>query len=462
MTFRADEVVVMKFGGTSIGDAEAIGRVLDIITARRDEPIVVMFSAISEATNILTQCAVLAAQGKLSIAKQLLENLQERHKKMVEDLVNDSRVLFDIQRNIDFQFEQAQDLALGLSLTREFSLRSLDFMVSFGELVSSSLVAAVLRDRKLPVEWINARSWLITNDDFGRAAPQGEEVKKRVHQYLFPYLIDGHIPVTQGYIGQTVKGIPTTLGREGSDYSAAILANALDACRIEIWTDVNGILTADPQVVRHPLQVRELSYEEAAEITLSGAKVLHPGTLQPAVEKTIPIRILNSHNAKNDGTWIKPASTVSRHDEQMVKSIAFKKHVNKLTVVMPPRHLPYSFVGSIYNLFDKYEITIETAATSHHHISLTFVDQKNLDHLLAELKLINTYQLEPDLGLITVVGANMAEMASTYTALFNKIKINPLPMITFGASDNSFSLLVPALQVEAIVRKLHHYFFGVK
>ncbi len=453
--------VVMKFGGTSIQNAQAIERVIGIIKSRANEPLAIIFSAISEATNILTHCAKLAANGQIEPAKDLLDKLGRRHHQIATELLSTHKQVEAVFASLDNFFSDARALTQGIYLTREFNFRSLDRMVGYGELASSTIIVGAMQERDLPAKWLDARDWLVTDDDFGRANPNMVEVRRRVKKLFIPLLHEHQLPVSQGYIGQTATGISTTLGREGSDYSAAILANALSADRLEIWKDVDGIMSADPDVVSNAHKIEALSYDEAAKLTLAGAKVIHPNTLLPIIEKEIPVRILNSFNPESTGTRIEKPPLATANRQLNVKCVTSKNHIVKISAVAPLQQLPFSFFGSIFNLFNKYNVAIELTNISHHHITVAFVESENGAYLLNELALLTGYELEVDNALITLVGEGLRETIEA-ESIFKYLVADGISLISYGSAQLSLSFLIKADREAEFVSRVHGYLFGAR
>ena len=297
--------VVMKFGGTSVEDAVAIGRTAKIVLGRQvkgQRPVVVV-SAMAKVTDQLLAAAKAAGRGDRSGALAISARLRNRHCDTSVLLLPDHRHA-DTQKWIQQEFDGIDEILRGLSAVGELTPRTNDLVVSYGERLSSRLVAEAFQHQGLPAVHIDARTCIITDAQHGKAVPNNALIEARCGQHL-QHLVDaGQIPVMGGFIGSTVEGATTTLGRGGSDYTAALIGGGLDAEAIEIWTDVNGIMSADPRVCPDALRVKTISFEEAAELAYFGAKVLHPATILPAVQKNIPVLVLNSRNAENEGTRI--------------------------------------------------------------------------------------------------------------------------------------------------------------
>jgi aspartate kinase len=310
-------LTVMKFGGTSVQDAEAIDRVVEIISGRRKKDLVLVISAMAGVTDALLELSRYIAERRSDRVALIIMELRARHL-AVAHAFSPTSVIRDLQD----LFAELETIVHSIIARGELTPCSQDAVVSFGERMSSLIVTAALQARGIASELVDSRDFIITDDRFTSAAPLKKETIERAKAILLPIIEAGGIPVTQGFIGSTLEGVTTTIGRGGSDYSAAIIAASLDAEAIEIWTDVDGLMTADPRVVSDAKRIRAISFAEAAELSYFGAKVLHPGTILPAIERGIPIHIYNSRNPSCEGTLVGANSIPSRN---FVKSITFKR-----------------------------------------------------------------------------------------------------------------------------------------
>jgi len=304
-------MIVHKFGGTSVGNAQRVASVADILvghyTAEREgapAELVVVLSAMSGVTDQLIAGARAAAEGKDTVYREIKANLLGQHMEVVEALLNNGRERLEVGGLIEDHLHELQRLYRSIAVLGELTLRGCDTVASFGEPLSANLLAAVLRQRGLRAEAVLATELIVTDDNFGQATPLMEPTRERLRQRIQPLLKRGVVPVITGYLAATEKGVTTTLGRGGSDYTAAIVGAGLDADEVWIWSDVDGILTADPNVVPEARTLTELSYAEAADLAYFGAEVLHPKTIQPVVASHIPLRIVNSFNPSHPGTLI--------------------------------------------------------------------------------------------------------------------------------------------------------------
>jgi aspartokinase/homoserine dehydrogenase 1 len=304
-------MIVQKFGGTSVGDAQCFANVAEIVLARHNQvenPItagtVVVVSAMSGVTDQLIAGARAAAEGRDSVYREIKAGLLTRHLEVVETLLTRSRERLDGGGLVEDQLHELERFYRSIAMLGELTARGRDAVASFGEQLSSNILAAVLRERGVRAQAVNATDLIVTDENFGGAAPLMERTRQRLQEQIAPLVERGVIPVITGFVGATEQGVTTTLGRGGSDFSAAIIGAGLDADEVWIWSDVDGILTADPNIVPHARTLAELSYAEAADLAYFGADVLHPKTIRPVIERGIPLRILNSFNPTHPGTLI--------------------------------------------------------------------------------------------------------------------------------------------------------------
>ena len=333
-------MIVCKFGGTSVQDAEAMERVAAILSQRIDQKPVVVASAMGKTTNGLLQAARLAADGKRQEALDLLSGLRNLHISEAQKLglaASGDEVL----ETITSHFKEMANIVRGLATLGELTPRSMDAMASYGERLSTLILCQCLMSRGIPAELMDARQCIITDDNFTRAAPLFDLTDAAIREHLLPVINAGKVPVFQGFIGATRSGITTTIGRGGSDYTAAIVGAALEAYDIQIWTDVDGIMTTDPRMVPEARRVRVISFDEAAELAYFGARVLHPATILPAVRKKIPVHVLNSYKPDLQGTLITDEAPPC---ENPVKSIAYKKGITIVNITSTRMLMAHGFL----------------------------------------------------------------------------------------------------------------------
>ncbi|RMG09213.1 MAG: aspartate kinase, partial [Acidobacteria bacterium] len=331
-----------------------------------------------------------------------------------------------------------------------------DAIVSYGELMSSRLLAEVLSAFGVNAYFVDARRLIVTDDEFGSASPIWDETRELIRMELTPLIQEGFVPVTGGFIAANRSGETTTLGRGGSDYSAALIGAALKVKEIQIWTDVSGVLTCDPRICPEARTLRTLSYEEAAELAYFGAKVLHPKTIQPAVDLNIPVRVCNSLRSEEEGTLILPAS---QSTPRKVKSIAFKKGITILRITSARMLGAYGFMSAIFQIFERYRTVIDVVATSEVSVSLTLDNIHSLDDIVRELQRIGKVEVEHGNAVVCVVGSGLRDTAGVAAQIFRAISDFNISLISHGASSVNLTFVVKEEVVKDVVLKLHKEFF---
>ena len=452
------EIVVMKFGGTSVEDAAAILRTANIVEGRVAKGLrpVVIVSAMAKVTDQLLACAAaaLAGRGDREGAVEIAVRLRARHLQAANDLVNGER-LSALQLDINRAFDGLEELVRGIAVVGELTARTSDLIVSFGERLSSVMVTAAFAERGLNSVHIDAREVILTDDHYGKAAPDEAAIENALKQNVFPLLNAARVPVMGGFIG-SCNGITTTLGRGGSDYTAALVGGGLHAGAIEVWTDVDGIMTTDPRICPDALRVRTISFEEAAELAYFGAKVLHPATILPAVQKNIPVFVLNSRNAANEGTRI---TATPPPCASPFKSIAAKKKLTIVDIVASRMLLAHGFLKMVFDIFDKHKCAIDMVSTSEVSISITVDSREALPAICEELGRIADVKYESDKALICLVGEDIRGQSGIAAQVFAAVSHVNIRMISQGASEINMSFMINEEDVEEAVRSLHKRFF---
>ncbi len=453
-----DSLVVMKFGGTSVEDAKAMERTAAIVRGRRErgKSAVVVVSAMAKVTDQLLAAASAAGRGDRPGALAIAARLRNRHIETAADLISGER-LAKLQIALDREFDALDDLLRGIAAVGELTPRTNDLVVSFGERLSSRMVAEAFDQRGLNGIQVDARTCIITDSHYGKAAPIESAIEQKLLALVLPLIEDGKTPVLGGFIGSTAEGITTTLGRGGSDYTAALVGGGLHAGAIEIWTDVNGIMTTDPRICPDALRVKTISFEEAAELAYFGAKVLHPATILPAVQKSIPVWVLNSRNAENEGTKI---TAMAAKCASPFKSIAAKKKLTIIDVVASRMLMSHGYLKAVFDVFDKYECAIDMVSTSEVSISLTVDSNQRLPEICAELSKIADVKMEGHKALVCLVGEDIRGHNGIAGQVFSAISHVNVRMISQGASEINMSFMIDEEDVEEAVRSLHAVFFA--
>jgi len=451
-------VVVMKFGGTSVEDPAAIGRTAAIVAGRvalGKQPVVVV-SAMAKVTDQLLRAAAASAEGDRTGALAISSRLRARHRETAAALVKNSADLAALHEFIDQKFDSLDEVLRGLAAILELTPRISDLIVSYGERISSRIVASAFRELGINAAHVDAREVVITDSQFQKAVPQSALIEKRAAEKLLPLIKQGQVPVMGGFIAANEAGITTTLGRGGSDFSGALIGGALTAEAIEIWTDVDGIMTTDPRICPDALRVKTISFEEAAELAYFGAKVLHPATILPAVKKNIPVFVLNSRNAACEGTRI---TSLAPHCKSPFKSIAVKKKLSIIDVVASRMLMTHGYLSEVFAIFDKYQCPVDMVSTSEVSISLTVDSNDKLPALAAELGKLADVKYEGKKALICMVGEDIRGQSGMAAQVFNAIRHINVRMISQGASEINMSFMIDEEDAEEAVRALHAAFF---
>jgi len=448
----------MKFGGTSVEDAKAMLRTAAIVRGRRERGlgVVVVVSAMAKVTDMLLAASDAAGRDDKAGALALSARLRHRHIDTAAELLEGERFA-GIQHVLNHEFDALDDLLRGIAAVGELTPRTNDLVVSFGERLSSQMVAAAFDQKGLQGAHVDARSCIITDDHYSKAAPQESAIELKLQELVLPLLEAGKTPVMGGFIGSTAAGITTTLGRGGSDYTAALVGGGLHAGAIEIWTDVNGIMTTDPRICPDALRVKTISFEEAAELAYFGAKVLHPATILPAVQKSIPVWVLNSRNAENEGTKI---TALAPRCASPFKSIAAKKRLTIIDVVASRMLMSHGYLKAVFDVFDKYECAIDMVSTSEVSISLTVDSNQRLPEICAELGKIADVKYEGRKALVCLVGEDIRGHNGIAGRVFSAISHVNVRMISQGASEINMSFMIEEDDVEEAIRSLHKVFFA--
>ena len=457
MSTPRQDIVVMKFGGTSVEDSTAMLRTAAIVAGRVRKglkPITVV-SAMSKVTDTLLKAAAAAGKNDREGALKLSDGLRTRHLTTAAELVTGDR-LTSLQLNIHHDFDALDDLLRGISAVGELTPRTSDHVVSFGERLSSVIIAAAFAKQSLASTHVDARTVILTDDHYGKATPNPRAIENALTAQVLPLVDLGKVPVLGGFIG-SCEGITTTLGRGGSDYTAALIGGALHAGAIEIWTDVNGIMTTDPRIVPEALRVKTISFEEAAELAYFGAKVLHPATILPAVQKNIPVYVLNSRNAENEGTKI---TATPPPCASPFKSIAAKKKLTIIDIVASRMLLAHGFLKAVFDVFDKHGCAIDMVATSEVSISVTVDSRQALPAICEELSRIADVKCEGNKALICLVGEDIRGQSGIAGQVFSCISHVNVRMISQGASEINMSFMINEEDVEEAIRSLHRRFFS--
>jgi aspartate kinase len=448
----------MKFGGTSVEDAQAMQRTAGIVRGRRERGLeaVVVVSAMAKVTDLLLSAAAAAGRGDKAGALAIGARLRHRHIDTSTALLEPERFA-RLQVTLHQEFDALDDLLRGIAAVGELTPRTNDLVLSFGERLSSRIIAEAFEQHGLRGAHVDARSCIVTDASYGKAVPLESVIEAKLAAIVLPLIDAGKTPVLGGFIGATAEGITTTLGRGGSDYTAALVGGGMHAGAIEIWTDVNGIMTTDPRICPDALRVKTISFEEAAELAYFGAKVLHPATILPAVQKSIPVWVLNSRNAENEGTKI---TAMAAKCASPFKSIAAKKKLTIIDVVASRMLMSHGYLKAVFDVFDKYKCAIDMVSTSEVSISVTVDSNQQLPEICAELAKIADVKMEGHKALVCLVGEDIRGHNGIAGQVFSAISHVNVRMISQGASEINMSFMIDEEDVEEAVRSLHEHFFA--
>ncbi len=450
--------IVMKFGGTSVADADAIARVVGIVKGARERsglPPVVIVSAMSGVTDRLLELTQAAEQRRDAHVLNGVADLSRRHFEAVERLLppqSATGVLADIAAQLD----DLRALLKATGILRAASPSAHDAIVCTGEIMNSRILAAALQQAGVATAWVDARCTIVTDGAHTGAAPLAPETRDAVAREIVPRVAEGRVPVLGGFVGATVQGVTTTLGRGGSDYSAAIVGAALDAREIQIWTDVDGMLTADPRVVAHPRVVPHLSFGEASELAYFGAKVLHPSTILPAVAKDIPVRILNSRRADGQGTTITAEPPAA---DRPLAAVACKRHVTMVEITSTRMLMAHGFLRRVFEIFERYRTAVDVVTTSEVSVSVTVDDARALEGIVTALREFAEVSVEADLAILCAVGDNLRSDPRIAARVIGTLEGFRVRMVSQAASRRNVTIVLSDADLGAAMAQLHEEFF---
>ncbi len=442
---------IAKFGGTSVGNFEAMTSSYKVVVGNKNSRIVVI-SACSGVTNLLVELA----SGKCSNSKidEIIEKLRDIHEQIIIHLENQH----DLRNYIEGHLKDIKEQALQANNGTSDQLT--DTIVSHGELMSSFLFVALFKHYGNDATWFDVRTVMRTDSKFSCAKPQCDDIKVLCRDKLLPLIDENTIIITQGFIGSNIMGETTTLGRGGSDYSAALIGEALDVATISIWTDVAGVFTTDPRIVKNARPIAELTYIEAAEMANFGAKVLHPSTMLPAVRKDIPIFVGSSKAPELGGTWVRPTTQTAPN----FRALALRKNQTLIVLSSPVMVGATGFLANVFSVFAKYNHSIDLVSTSEISIAITIdagtstSGQSEIsENMLNELRQFCHVKVETGLPLIAIIGNRMSENAGVITKAFDSINSFSVRMICYGASRHNLCFLLKDGDTSVALNELHKH-----
>ncbi|QIW15943.1 lysine-sensitive aspartokinase 3 [Pasteurellaceae bacterium RH1A] len=440
---------VAKFGGTSVANFDAMSLCANIVTADPNTKVVVL-SASAGVTNFLVELANGCDKPR---REEILQSVRTIQYNIIEKLQNPQAVAADVDAFLD----HIEALAESASLATSNALT--DELICHGEMMSTKIFTQLLKERDYPAVWVDVREVVATDSNFGKAAPNDEKTQAQSDALIKPLIAEGKIVITQGFIGRDDEGKTTTLGRGGSDYSAALLAEVLNANDVLIWTDVAGIYTTDPRIAPKAQRIDTMSFNEAAEMATFGAKVLHPATLLPAVRSNIPVYVGSSKAPEQGGTWV----TRDPQPRPTFRAIALRR--NQILVTLSSLSMLHAqgFLANVFNILAKHKISVDVITTSEVSVALTLDKTGSASsgaemlsrELLDELSNHCNVQVEQDLALVAIIGNNLHTQSGVAKQLFQTLENHNIRLISYGASTNNVCTLVRNDEADEVVRGLH-------
>jgi aspartate kinase len=446
------QCIVMKFGGTSVEDAASIRRVGALVKSRVREHPVVVVSAMARVTDQLLAGARVAAEDPIQTT-EILDRLSDRHLQVAHELLHGEN-WNQLRRELQCELDLIRELATKVQADRALSSQVQDHWLGIGESLSSKIMRAWLRQIGVDAVWVDAKDCVVTDAAYGRATPIWDETNKQTKVSIMPLLENRRVPVLGGFVGATRDRVPTTLGRGGSDFSAAIIGAALYARRIEIWTDVDGVMTTDPNLCPEARCLRRMSFDEAADLAYFGAKVLHPSTLVPAMASGIPVHVLNSRNPECDGTEILPQ--IAGRNE--VKAVAMK---NVAIVNIDSMHgLPPAPPTEVFDAFHRHRQEIDLVSASPGRLLLIVNEAVALPEIAEELKSLASVRWQNHKALVSLVGEQIRSRPEIVSRALHAVAGLDARLTWLGVSERSISFLIEEPQAEEAVQRLHACFFS--
>jgi len=449
---------ILKFGGTSMADESTWQKVLEIIKSTEKPAVVV--SATSQTTNALIKSAEQAKNGDIDKAKEISRGIAERHKTLVANFLQQNDIKSpntqkECDNYVDELIHHLNNFLMGIYTLGELTPKSMDTVSSIGERLSSYLLSECGNALGLNTFFVDSRTLLKTDSVFGRAKPDMEKISKAAEP-LKDQISKSRIPIIGGFYGSNDKGEITTLGRGGSDYSASLFGLVLDANAIQIWTDVSGMFTSDPRFIEGTQPIPEIGFNEAAELAYFGARVLHPATIQPAVEKNIPVFVKNTFEPDKPGTRI----VSDNKNSTAIRAIAFKKNIHIITISSSRMLMAYGFLSRVFDIFEQFHVSVDVVTTSEVSISMTVDSEDYLEEIINELSKTGEVNVTQNQGLVSVVGQNFLEATGIAAKTFSALDNIPIRMISQGSSNNNITLVVDNDDVIDAAQALHNSFFN--
>lgn len=449
-------MIVMKFGGTSVANFEAITRTISIVESKLSEKPIVVVSALSKVTDLLYKIADTAAIGNKPQVDELINELRERHTSTASELLaNDDKTREEALAAVNKLIDDLASFVSAVCALGELTNRSKARIISTGEYLSSTIIYFTMNSKGIKTGFVNARDLMVTTDDHLKGEPINEEIIAKAPIVISKAYKGNQAVITQGFVSVTRSGEPAVLGRGGSDYSASLIGMAVDAKRIEIWTDVDGVRTCDPRKVSNTQSIEQISFEEAAEMAHFGAKVLHPLTMEPAIGKNIPIYVLNSMNPQGKGTVI----LRDEYIEDGVKALSFKQNIRLVNIFSTRMINTPGFLNKTFEIFGRHNVSVDFISTSEANISLTMEAGQDIETVVKELSAFAKVKVEDDKSQISIIGKNIAKINGMACDILNTLKEYRIYMISQGATDVNISFVVDRADLDKIINATHKHLF---
>lgn len=444
-------MIVLKFGGTSVESAKMIDNAIDITYSQIDKSPVIVSSAMGKSTNAILEIIEYSIKGQAEKSLGIADSIKNMHISTCNDFLSGDN-LFDAIQRIKQLFNEMTSLINGLSLLKECSSRSKDTLLSFGERLSTTIIYHRCIEREIEAELLDSREFIKTSENFNNAQVLIEECDRLIPIFVQPQ--KNKILVTQGFIGSTMNGVTSTLGRGGSDFTSTIIGSALNATEVQIWTDVTGIMTSDPRKITGTRTIEHMTYTEAAELAYFGAKVVHPATIQPAVKKSIPVWVRNTGDSKASGTKI-----TSEIDQIGLKAISGKKNITVVNITSSKMLNAYGFLRRLFSVFEKYQTPVDLISTSEVSVTITIEDRSQLQDIVKDLMELGKVKVEEGKSIICLVGQSLWKDSIFISRVFATLQGTPIRMISLGSSDTNLSFVVPGEFTDETIQLLHNEFF---
>lgn len=448
-------MIIMKFGGTSVADSEAISRVISIIEGKLDQKPIVVVSALSKVTDLLYKIADAAVERNREVAKKLIDQVMQRHLDVAQNLLPVGEYQYKADTAIRSICHALLTFVEALCTVGEITSRSKATIISNGELLSSHLICLAMNQRGIPTGFIDARKMIIVKGDNMKGEPVRSIINEVAPQEVEYAYQDKKAVITQGFIASEINGDAAVLGRGGSDYTASLIGSAVNATAIEIWTDVDGVKTADPRRVAYTKSIERISFEEAAEMAHFGAKVLHPLTIEPAIEKNIPVYVLNSLNPSAKGTIILQNEQI----EDGVKSISFKENILLLNIFSTKMINVSGFLGKVFKIFENNNVSVDLISTSEANISLTLEGGQHLTQVVEELSEFAEVKVDDNKSQVSIIGKNVVNQRGLLRWAMTALHHTNVYMISQGASFVNISFVVDRNSLDEVLQEFHNILF---